>query len=130
MATITDAKISISHDHTKKTARPIVTCKVNFTPYEMSQMKLGLQFKLVCKLWGADSGLTGSDDFLFTYGTPKYFPDVTPNATENVNFDTVLGEGVLDEDWGVDEVYGKLYLRNLYTLVQVTQKTNTVSHSF
>ena len=133
MATITDAVLSISHDHTKKLARAVVKCKVNFTPLELCQMKAckeARHFKLRCQLWGADSGLTGADDFLFTYTNVFYYPDATPNATENATFDVTLGEGVLDEDFGVDEVYGKLRLTNLSSQAQVTKKTNQVSHRF
>ena len=57
-------------------------------------------------------------------------PDGNPTATEARTFTVVLGEGVLDEDWGQDEVFGKLLLTNLGSLVQVTKKTNTISHSF
>jgi hypothetical protein len=57
MASISNATLTISHDHTKKTARPIVKAKINFSQYEMNQMKDGLKFKLKCQLWGADSGL-------------------------------------------------------------------------
>jgi hypothetical protein len=49
---------------------------------------------------------------------------------EERSFDVTLGEGVLDEDWGQDEVYGKLALVNLFTLVKIEKKTNTVSHHF
>ncbi len=133
MATITDAKLNLRHDHTKKLVTATVSCKCNFTALELCQMKTcsGVRhFKLKCQLWGEDSGLTGADDFLFTYTNVFFFPDPTPNATESRTFEVVLGEGVLDEDWGEDEVYGLLKLVNLSTLVQVTKKTNTVSHSF
>jgi len=106
---------------------------VNFTALELCQMKACQDtrlFKLKCQLWGADSGLTFGDDFLFTYSDVFFFPDPTPTATESRTFTVLLGEGVLDEDWGQDEVYGLLKLTNLSTLVQVKKKTNTVSHSF
>jgi len=133
MATISNATLSLTHDHTKRTVRAAVRCNVNFSALELCQMKTCSEaklFKLKCQLWGADSGLTGADDFLYTYGTVFYFPDVSPTATETRSFDILLGEGVLDEDWGEDEVYGKLILTNLFTLIQVTKKTNTVHHSF
>jgi len=133
MATITNAVLTLAHDHEKKTVRAVVKCKVNFTGLEQCQMKncprLNL-FKLKCQLWGEDSGLTGADDFLFTYSNVFFFPDPTPTSTESRTFDVLLGEGVLDEDWGQDEVYGLLKLVNLSTLVEVKKKTNTVSHSF
>jgi hypothetical protein len=133
MASITEAKLSITHDHNKKTARPIVRCTVKFTALELCQMKQcpeGAHFKLKCQLWGEDSGLTGADDFLFTYGAAFFFPDATPATTESRTFDVVLGEGVLDEDFGQDEVYAKVILQNLSTLVKVTKNSNVVSHSF
>ena len=133
MASITNRKLTLRHDHTKKTVQATVTCDVNFTALELCQMKTcqGTRlFKLKCQLWGADSGLTGADDFLFTYSNVFFFPDATPSATESRTFDVLLGEGVLDEDWGEDEVYGLLKLVNLSTLVEVKKKTNTVSHSF
>ena len=45
-------------------------------------------------------------------------------------YTATVGEGLLDEDWGTDEIYGKLILYNLFTFVQIKKKTNTVSHSF
>ena len=133
MATITDRKLALTHDHRKKTVQAVVTCKVNFTPLELCQMKAcpGTRlFKLKCQLWGADGGLFFGDDFLFTYSDVFFFPDPTPTATESRTFTVLLGEGVLDEDWGQDEVYGRLLLTNLSTLVQVKKKTNTVEHHF
>jgi hypothetical protein len=133
MASITNAHLNLAHDHRKKTVQAVVTCTVNFTAHELCLMKTckdTKQFKLKCELWGADSGLTGADDHLYTYSNVFYFPDPSPNASENRTFDVVLGEGVLDEDWGQDEVYGKLKLVNLLTLVSVQKKTNQVSHSF
>ena len=129
MASISNPRLDIKHDHAKKTARVLITANLNFTEYEMAQIRQGLRFKLQTKLWGADSGFNGSDDVLYTL-TPKYYPDSTPNATEKVSFDVTLGEGVLDEDWGTDEVYARLTLVNLYTQVAVTRKTNQVSHDF
>jgi hypothetical protein len=131
MATISNAKLTISHDHTKKTARPVVKAQIGFTQCEMNQMKDGLKFKLKCQLWGADPGLfDGDDDFLFTYSPVKFYPDASPAVTEDALFDVTLGEGVLDEDWGTDTIYAKLILTNQYTLVKVKKNTNQVSHSF
>jgi hypothetical protein len=133
MATITNATLSLTHDHHKKTVHAVVKCNVNFTALEQCQMKNcpgTRQLKLKCQLWGSDSGLTGADDFLFTYSNVFFFPDPTPTATESRTFDVLLGEGVLDEDWGEDEIYGLLKLVNLSSLVEVKKKTNTVAHSF
>lgn len=133
MATITNASLSLAHDHQKKTVRAVVKCNVNFTPLEVCQMKAcpgARLFKLKCQLWGADSGLTGADDYLYTYSNVFYFPDPSPAAVESRTFDVLLGEGVLDEDWGEDEIYGKLILSNLSSMVAISKKTNQVSHSF
>jgi len=129
MATLSKPSLSINHDHNKKLAKVVITGKITFSEFELNQMKEGLKFKLKCSLWGEDSGLTGADDYLFTLSS-KYFPDASPSMVENYKFDVTLGEGVLDEDWGTDEVYGKLTLVNLYTLVAVTKTSNVVSHSF
>lgn len=133
MATITNARLSLRHDHTKKTVLAIVNCDVNFTDLELCQMKIcegARLFKLKCQLWGADGGLTFGDDFLYTYSDVFFFPDTSPNPKENRTFQVILGEGVLDEDWGQDEVYGLLKLINLSTLIEIKKKTNTVSHHF
>ncbi len=133
MATITNATLALTHDHNKKTVRAVVKCNVNFTALELCQMKTcagARLFKLKCQLWGADSGLTGADDYLYTYSNVFYFPDPTPTAVESRAFDVVLGEGVLDEDWGEDEIYGKLILSNLSSMVAISKKTNEVAHSF
>jgi hypothetical protein len=129
VAMLSKPTLGITHDHAKKLANVKVTGKITFTRFELAQMKDGLRFKLKCSLWGADSGLTGADDFLYTLSS-KYYPDASPNQVETYTFEVTLGEGVLDEDWGTDEVYAKVRLINLYTLVAVTKNSNTVSHSF
>ena len=132
MASITNAVLSIEHDHEKKLGRVKVTCTVKFTSLELCQMKTckGNWFKLRCQLWGADSGLFGGDDFLYTFDKVIFFPDSSPTAIENKSFEVVVGEGLLNEDLGTDEVYAKLLLSNLVSLTTITRKTNEVSHSF
>lgn len=133
MATITNAQLTLAHDHRKKTVVATVRAQVNFTTLELCQMKscdAAKLFKLKCQLWGSDDGLFGEDDFLYTYPTVLYFPDSSPTATENVTFTETLGEGVLDEDIGEDDVYARLRLTNLFTLGEVTKKSNTVHHHF
>lgn len=132
MATISNAVLTIAHDHEKKTAKVKVSCNINFTALELCQMKTcrGNWFKLKCQLWGEDSGLFGADDFLYTFSNVYFFPDPTPTITETRIFEVVVGEGLLDEDWGTDEVSAKLILYNLNTLVNVSKKSNVVSHNF
>ncbi len=132
MATIKSAVLTLVHDRKRKTVQATVKATINFTPLELCMMKAcpSRHFKVKCQLWGADSGLTGSDDFLYTYPAVFYFPDSTPNAVETVTFNEVLGEGVLDEDWGEDEVYGLITLVNLVSLIAVRKRTNQISHYF
>ena len=133
MATITNAVLTLAHDHRKKTVQATAKCRVNFTELELCQMKncTGARFfKLKCQLWGEDSGLNFGDDFLFTYSQAFFFPDGSPTASEDRTFDVLLGEGVLDEDWGTDEVYALFKLVNLYTTAEVKKKSNVVSHNF
>lgn len=133
MANITDAKLHIHHDHGKNTAKPHVTCNVHFTGTELCLMKACPEqkmFKLKCQLWGADSGFTGADDYLYTYSHIHYIPHPAPVSPVSLAFEATVGEGLLDEDWGTDEVYGKLILYNLFTFVQFKRNTNTVSHNF
>jgi len=133
MATITNASLTITHDHEKKLAHTVVTCRVNFSVQEQALMNAlpGTNvFKLRCQLWGADSGFFGSDDPLYTSGDVHFFADSTPTLSENRSFRDTVGEGVLDEDIGTDEIYGKIILTNLLFPVTITKKTNEVSHSF
>ena len=133
MAALTNVKLTISHDHTKKLVTPVVTCTVRFSTLELCQMEQCARhrwFKLKCQLWGEDGFFTGADDYLWTYSDIYYFPDGNPTASEDRKFSVTVGEGVLDEDWGRDEVYGKLLLYNLATGAVGTRKTNVVKHYF
>ena len=130
MATISNARLDIEHDHTKKLARCRVTAKVHFTPYERQQMPLGLRFRLDCQLWGEDLGnWLNPDDHLYNFGS-KYFPDASITPTEDVTFQTTVGENLLDEDLGKDEIYSLLILKNLYTNIIIKAKSNVVKHKF
>jgi hypothetical protein len=132
MATLVAANLSINVNAAEKTARCIVTCKAVFTPFELKEMKEGLKFVMHCNLWGEDLGIgnwLNPDDFIFSYGS-KFFPDATPTASETATFDATLGTSLLDEDWGTDEVYGLVTLRNLYTNNTVKRKTNVIVRNF
>lgn len=129
MAKISDAALTITQN-ANGTSRAVVRCKVTFTLYEMNQMKAGLRLRLKAELWGDDAWALGGDDKVYTYTPIKYFPDAAPTTTETITFDTILGEGVLDEDIGRDEIYGRLTLVNLYTMVTASAKTNTINRHF
>lgn len=129
MAKVTDTHLTITSDERKETSHCVVTCKVNFTSFELSEMKEGLRFKLDCQLWGDDSGLNGADNSLFTYST-QFFPDASPAATETATFDATLGTSVLNEDVGSDEIYAKAVLTNTYTGQVRSGKSNVISRKF
>ncbi|MFB5619959.1 MAG: hypothetical protein ACE5RC_02340 [Nitrosopumilus sp.] len=135
MASVSNAKLTVSHDHGKHLVTPVVTCDVTFSKMEFCQMKtceVRNIFKLRCQIWGED-GFLNPDDFLYEY-TPKFFPDSTPQQSESVKFEVTLGESVLDEDDSFfnkrDEVYGKLILTNRETGQTSNAKTNVVKHHF
>ncbi|HSV72867.1 MAG TPA: hypothetical protein VLH79_03815 [Chthonomonadales bacterium] len=130
MATITGANLAVTVDNAKKTARCVVSCRVFYTAYEMREMREGLRFALHCSLWGEDLGMwLNPDDFLYSYPS-RHFPDATPTNPESASFEVTLGLSLLDEDWGTDEVYGLLTLKNLYTGNKVKAKTNVVKRKF
>lgn len=130
MAIIRDVNLSIKHDHGKKLAHVTVKVEVVFTLLEVCLMqsceKIRM-FKLKCQLWGDD---VFSDDYLYTIPTVFYFPDPTPTTVETKTFTVTVGEGVLDEDWGKDEVYAKVCLYNFLASNQICKKSNVVKHRF
>ncbi len=130
MASITQRRLDLQRDRATQTVKAVATCRINFTTFEVNQMKEGLQFRLRCKLMGADSGLTGSDDDLFTYTPSRRFPDSTPTASENVTFEETLGDDVLNEDLGTDEIYARFLLTNLFTQITVRGNSPEVSGNF
>ena len=134
MARITDRILNLTHDHTKKTVRAVAKCKVKFTALEQFQMNgapQGSFFKLKCQLWGGVGGfLDIGEEVRFTYTDVFYFPDSTSAAIESRTFDVVVGEGVLDEDLGTDEIFALFKLVNLSTLVEVKRRSDPVSHNF
>jgi len=129
MATINNAKLTVKRDTRKKLVRVKVTAKIKFTPLEICMMKncrKAKMFKVKAQLWGEDGFLTGADDFIYTYPTVKFLPDSTPSSTETITFTETVGEGLLDEDFGRDEVYGKVILYNYLASNSTSKKTNVV----
>lgn len=123
---IVDEKLIIDHNQNRKLANVTVSGEIRFSPQEMYQMinyeeKL---FKLKCELWGQD---IIDKDKLYTFNPLKYYPSYTPNPIERFTFKEILGQGVLDEDVGKEEIYAKLILTNLLTGNQVIDKTQATS---
>jgi hypothetical protein len=139
MALITTAGLNISHDHTKKTATPVVRTSVQFTNLELQVMAAfpGRWFKLKCELWAKDTlrddparPTDQTDDLLYTFNEVYFFPDGNQASVESRTFQHVVGEGLLNEDQGADEIYAIVRLTNLITNVTVIRKTNIIVHSF
>lgn len=128
MASIMSAVLNLTHNHTKKTVLAVATCKVQFTPYEVKEMKEGLRFKLKCSLSGNNPG---PGNLLFIYPLPRFFPDQSPTPAESATYEVTLGEGVLDEDVvGADDILATFTLTNLYTKNISSKKSNLVFHFF
>jgi hypothetical protein len=122
MATISaNPTLTIGFDESTKIAKPVVKYRVNFTSLERHLMENGLKFMLKCELWGRDppDGVDG-DDLLYTFTPAKHFP----GADETGTFTIKLGEAVLDEDAGADQIYGRLTLKNEFTKTEVKRSTN------
>lgn len=139
MATITKAELSISHNHVKNTATPVVRVKVKFTPIELQQMAAfpGKWFRLKCELWAKDTAFNdlsnpfdSTDNRLYTFNDVFYFPDTNQVAEESRTFEVKVGENLLDEDWGTDEIYAIVRLTNLNSGVKIKKNSNVVSHAF
>jgi hypothetical protein len=139
MASIASAVLSISHDHNKRTATPVVKTTIKFNELELCQMRAcrGRWFKLKCELWSKDTFFNdwsnpfdATDNLLFTYSDVFFFPDANPAAVEARVFQVTVGEGLLDEDLGTDEIYAVVRLYNLTSVQLISKKSNVVSHSF
>ena len=133
MATLTNAILTVTRNKRKKLVNVKVTAKINFSDLELCLMKnckKAKLFKIKAELWGEDGFLTGADDHLYTFPSVRFFPDSTPSSTETVTFSDTVGEGLLDEDWGKDEVYGKVILYNYLATNSISKKTNVVKDWF
>jgi hypothetical protein len=147
MASITDAHLDLVPDDKRKIVKAIVTCKVKFGSFELCLMKNcpdSKLFKLTAELWGKQihfvnpggwgnwggSGFTTVDKQVWTYTTAFTFPDPTPTAVESRKFEESLGYELLDLEIGQDTTWGVLRLLNLFTMMEVLQKTNVVVQSF
>ena len=79
---------------------------VSFSAIEKTLISLlSLQYKATCRIRGADGGLTGGDNALFTLGNVMVNDD-----TNNIPFSRVVNRDKLDEDTGSnDEVYARFW---------------------
>lgn len=73
---------------------------------------------------------TGADDLLFIFPNVFTYPDGSPTNPENFTFQTIVGESLLNEDWGQDEIYARAELTNNLSFNTVTKKFNVVKGWF
>jgi hypothetical protein len=134
MATITNAVLGIIIDAAHHTAKCTVTATVNFTKYEMNEIKEGLTFRLDCSLKANEPANPIVPYYLvpkLLYTFPsKYFPDPTPTSPEAVKFEATVPQAQLNSGAGSDDVYGLLVLTNQYTEITRQKKTNVITYSF
>lgn len=122
MATISLAQLKIDPVANNQ-ARVTVNTRIRFSHLELAQMAQGLKFRLDCRLFGQDIP-PNADDALIFVGPSKIYPDATPNPIENHTFSATVPRAFLNEDVGVDELYARVFLRNLATGLTVNKKSN------
>lgn len=112
-----------------RTAKPgdisemTVTYKVAFNYFERNTKVRFLEY---IKLWGADSGLTGADDYLYSIPTSAFYSQNSP-LTRTRKFE--VANSILDEDWGKDEVYAMVKVVPIVPSAD-TEKSNEISGWF
>ncbi len=100
-----------------------VAYKVAFNEFERNTK---VRFREYVQLWGADSGLTGADDYLHSVPTSAFYSQ-SSTLTRTRKFD--VATSVLDEDWGKDEVYAKVRVVPIVPSAD-TEKSNEISGWF
>lgn len=110
-------------------ANVTASVKVAFDQVEENFIKLlGLKFKLMCRLWGEDSGFNGGDDGLFSLTTKTITADGTYTFTKTVS------RSSLDEDWeGNDEIYARFRCKSTtpsFPMEATPQNSQTISGNF
>jgi len=103
--------------------------RATFDAVEENFIKLlGLKFRLKCNILGADSGLNGADDALFSIASKTILEDGSFTFTRTVN------RSSLDEDWeGNDEIYAKFRLASTTAslpLAATPVKSPTITGNF
>jgi len=134
-ATVSDAQLTISiPDISKKKGHVKITCKVNFTPYELNEMKEGLVFDFRCGLYGLDlGGLV--EHFISQLGSKHFTGQLT--SPQSISYEKDIAFSLLDEDppgdWfedSLDELVGKCILTNTYTGREYSVRTNQIKYQF
>jgi hypothetical protein len=106
MPTLSDPKLAIKVASGSPDATVTASVDVSFSETEKKLIQLlSLNYRVTCRIRAADSGLTGSDNALFTLG------NVTVNSNRNnIPFARTVSRDLLDEDVvGEDEVYARFW---------------------
>jgi len=128
MAGLANPVLTLTRDRAAKTVRAVARCRINFNPVELEAMQQGLlRFRLRARLFGADPVVLGGDSNLFTFVPPKIYPDATPNNFEDATFEETLGEVVLDEDLGTEEIFARFELTNELVQTAIARNSPVVS---
>jgi hypothetical protein len=106
MPTLSDPRLSITVASGTPNATVTASVDVSFSATEKTLISLlSLNYKVTCRIRGADSGLTGGDNALFTLGNVMVNTD-----RNNIPFTRVVNRDMLDEDTGSrDEVYARFF---------------------
>lgn len=106
MPTLSDPKLNITVASGTPNATVTASVDVSFSATEKTLIQLlSLNYKVTCRIRGADSGFTGGDNALFTLGNVMVNSD-----RNNISFSRVVNRDMLDEDTGSkDEVYARFF---------------------
>ncbi len=118
MPTLSNPLLAIDLQSDTPNVRVTGTVTVQFAPQELTLIQLiGLTFQVKTTIMGADKGLNGADDFLFS------LPSKSITANTVVSVSKVVNRDALDEDWeGVDEIYAHFTCQsNLISLPMAAQ---------
>ena len=118
--------LTLKHDKKRRTVLVTATPTLTFTAYEVNQMQNGLRYRLDCKLYGDD---VWYDDHLFTLESQS-IGATNPSTSMVTTFTTTVGQSLLNEDWGKDEIYAYVQLYNPYTGVRRSRRSPVVSGYF
>ena len=120
MPAVSTPKLTIKLVSGSSNAEVTATVKAAFTAFDKALIKLGLTFRMKCKLWGADSGFNGDNDDLFSFTNQL----VTSDGT--VTFKQTIPRAVLDEDWiGNDEIFARFTLQSREAIVPFSVSTDS-----
>ena len=106
MPTLSDPHLAIKVASGSPDATVTASVDVSFSEIEERLIQLlALNYRVTCRIRGADSGFTGSDNALFTLGNVSVNSD-----RNNIQFARTVSRDMLDEDSiGEDEVYARFW---------------------